>query len=189
MTAATLRLAGTAVLALACAMAMGGCEREMRRFETPPDNRASPHPDAPRTSALQPAEPRGDPVRQPAGNGEGYEGNAYNVAQGKRLYRWYNCAGCHAQGGGGMGPALTDDQWRYGSEPAQIFSTIMQGRPNGMPSFGGHLSEDQVWQLTAYVRSMSGQLKKDVAPGRADSLQANEPEAARDREPARPGTK
>jgi len=189
MTAAAPRLAAVAVLAFTCAVALGGCEREMRRFETPPDNRASPRPEAPRTSALQPAEARDDPVRQPAGNGEGYEGNAYNVAQGKRLYRWYNCAGCHAQGGGGMGPALTDDQWRYGSEPAQIFSTIMQGRPNGMPSFGGHLSEDQVWQLTAYVRSMSGQLKKDVAPGRADSLQANEPEAARDREPARPGTK
>jgi cytochrome c oxidase cbb3-type subunit 3 len=180
-------LAGRAALVLVWALALCACEREMRRFDTPPDN--SSHAEQPRNSALQPAEARSDPVRLPAGNGEGYEENAYSVAQGKRLYRWYNCSGCHAQGGGGMGPALTDDQWRYGSEPAQIFSTIVQGRPNGMPSFGGHLSEDQVWQLTAYVRSMSGQLRKDVAPGRADSLQGREPEVARDREPAKPGSK
>jgi cytochrome c oxidase cbb3-type subunit 3 len=180
-------LAGRAALVLLSLMALGACEREMRRFDTPPDNPSRP--EAPRTSALQPAEARSDPVRMPAANGEGYDENAFSVAQGKRLYRWYNCNGCHAQGGGGMGPALTDDQWRYGSEPAQIFATIVQGRPNGMPSFGGHLSEDQVWQLTAYVRSMSGQLRKDVAPGRADSLQGREPEVGRDREPARPGSK
>ncbi|VTU41154.1 Cytochrome c oxidase subunit III [Variovorax sp. PBS-H4] len=182
-------IAGPAMVALLAALALGGCEREMRRLETPPDNQASPRAEAPRTSPLQPAQERGDAVRLPAGNGEGYVENAFAVAQGKRLYRWYNCNGCHAQGGGGIGPALTDDQWRYGSEPAQIFSTIVQGRPNGMPSFGGHLSEDQIWQLTAYVRSMSGQLKKDVEPGRADSLQANEPEAGRDREQPKPGAK
>jgi cytochrome c oxidase cbb3-type subunit III len=167
----------------------GGCERERRRFDTPATNQATPVGTAPRTSALQPAEARDDPVRGPAGPGKGYEQNAYSVAQGKRLYRWYNCNGCHAQGGGDIGPALMDDQWRYGSAPAQIFATIMQGRPNGMPSFGGHMSEDQAWQITAYVRSMSGQLDKDVAPGRADSLQAGEPESARDREQPRPGTK
>jgi hypothetical protein len=55
---------------------------------------------------------------------------------------------------------------------AQIFATIAQGRPNGMPSFGGHMTEDQVWQLVAYVRSMSGQLRKDVAPSRGDDLQS-----------------
>jgi cytochrome c oxidase cbb3-type subunit 3 len=182
-------VSGAAMIALASALALSGCEREMRRFETPPDNPSTPRADTPRSSALQPAEARDDAVRLPAGNGEGYQENAFAVAQGKRLYRWYNCNGCHAQGGGGMGPALIDDQWRYGSEPAQIFSTIAQGRPNGMPSFGGHLSEDQIWQLTAYVRSMSGQLRKDVEPGRADSLQGNEPEVARDREPAKPGAK
>ena len=63
------------------------------------------------------------------------------------------------------GPALMDDEWLYGSEPAQhLRRRIVQGRPNGMPSFGGHIPEDQVWQIVAYVRSMSGQLRKDVAP-------------------------
>ena len=99
---------------------------------------------------------------------------------------WFNCAGCHASGGGGgMGPPLMDDEWRYGSDPASIFDTIMKGRPNGMPSFGGHIPEDQVWQLVAYVRSMSGMLRPDVAPSRADSLFPAPPENARPSEPER----
>ena len=113
------------------------------------------------------------------------EGNAYAVAQGKRLFRWFNCNGCHAYGGGGMGPPLMDDEWRYGGEPAQIADTILRGRPNGMPSFAGRIPEDQVWQLVAYVRSMSGQVRADVLPGRGDTLSPGEPEVRRDPQPRR----
>ncbi len=63
-----------------------------------------------------------------------------------------------------MGAALMDDKWIYGHEPHAIYATIVEGRPNGMPAFGGRIPDDQVWQLVAYVRSMSGQLRKDVAP-------------------------
>ena len=69
--------------------------------------------------------------------------NAYARREGKRLFSWYNCIGCHANGGGGMGPPLMDDEWIYGSEPANIFATIVEGRPNGMPSFGGSIPETQ----------------------------------------------
>jgi cytochrome c oxidase cbb3-type subunit 3 len=48
-----------------------------------------------------------------------------------------------------------------------------------MPSFGGHIPDDQVWQLVAYVRSLSGLLRKDVAPSRGDTLSAGEAENAR----------
>ena len=65
-----------------------------------------------------------------------YEENAFALSEGKRLYSAFNCVGCHAHGGGGMGPALIDDKWIYGHEPGQIFATIVEGRPNGMPSFG-----------------------------------------------------
>ena len=65
------------------------------------------------------------------------------MAEGQRLYRWYNCAGCHANGGGGMGPPLMDDKWIYGSEPENIVATILEGRPNGMPSFRGKVPDDQ----------------------------------------------
>ena len=111
-----------------------------------------------------------------------YEDNAYAVGEGKRLYSAYNCAGCHAQGGGAIGPALMDSQWIYGSHPAQIYSTIVQGRPNGMPSFGGKLPDYQVWELVAYVRSMSGQLASDVAPSRSDTMPVAKAEQARQKE-------
>jgi cytochrome c oxidase cbb3-type subunit 3 len=114
-----------------------------------------------------------------------YEANAFAVSQGQRWFRWYNCNGCHAAGGGGMGPPLMDDQWLYGSAPSQIAASILQGRPNGMPSFSERIPDDQVWQLVAYVRSLSGQVREDVAPTRADSLSSGAKPISR-REPERP---
>jgi len=78
------------------------------------------------------------------------------IRDGQRLYDWYNCSGCHAGGGGGMGPPLMDDQWIYGSLPVNLFDTIVEGRPGGMPAFGGKIPEDQIWKIVAYVASMSG---------------------------------
>jgi cytochrome c oxidase cbb3-type subunit 3 len=133
-------------------------------------------------STNQPALALQGKVRAPLRDTSPYEENAYAVAQGKHLYRWYNCNGCHSMGGGGIGPPLMDSEWKYGSDPASIFATIMQGRPEGMPSFGGHIPEDQVWQIVAYVRSMSGQLRKDVAPSRGDTLYPGNAENARPQE-------
>ncbi len=84
-----------------------------------------------------------------------YLDNAQAVADGKRLYNQYNCVGCHSNGGGGMGPALMDDQWIYGDRLEQIHQTLVEGRPNGMPSWGGKIPDPQLWELAAYVRSMS----------------------------------
>jgi cytochrome c oxidase cbb3-type subunit III len=166
------------VTVVASALLLTACEREARRFGTPENNQSASE-QAPRTSPLQPAASQSGKVREVFRDKSPYDGNAYAVNQGKQLFRWYNCNGCHSNGGGGIGPPLMDAQWKYGSEPAQIFQTIMQGRPEGMPSFGGHIPEDQVWQIVAYVRSMSGQLRKDVAPSRSDTLYAGPPENAR----------
>jgi cytochrome c oxidase cbb3-type subunit 3 len=107
-----------------------------------------------------------------AGAGSVYTGNAYHLSEGKRLFSWFNCVGCHSHGGGGSGPALMDDQWIYGSEIQNIVATIEEGRPNGMPSFRGKIPDDQVWEIAAYVRSLSGLESKDAAPSRADHMQA-----------------
>jgi cytochrome c oxidase cbb3-type subunit 3 len=111
-----------------------------------------------------------------------YEDSAYAVAEGKRLYSAYNCVGCHAHGGGAIGPALMDSIWIYGSRPEQIYADIVQGRPNGMPSFAGKIPEYQVWEIAAYVRSMSGQLPSDVAPSRSDEMPVAKAEQARKKE-------
>jgi len=63
-----------------------------------------------------------------------------------------------------------DSEWIYGSQPANVFATIAEGRPNGMPAFRERLSNDQIWRLVAYVRSMSGLLSKDAEPGRDDAM-------------------
>jgi cytochrome c oxidase cbb3-type subunit 3 len=75
---------------------------------------------------------------------------------GRQLYNAMNCAGCHgALGGGGIGPPFADADWIYGGEPGQIFASVAQGRPNGMPSFGGRLPAESIWRIVAYVQSIS----------------------------------
>jgi cytochrome c oxidase cbb3-type subunit 3 len=154
----------------AIALLTGACEREQRRFrETTP--LAGPI----RQSDLQPGVAQA--VSMNADKSKGlYDENAWAVSQGQQLYEWFNCVGCHSHGGGGMGPPLMDDKWIYGSQPENIFQTIQEGRPNGMPSFRGKLNEQQVWQLVAYVRSMSGLLRKDVSPSREDNMNVKTPE-------------
>jgi cytochrome c oxidase cbb3-type subunit 3 len=77
-------------------------------------------------------------------------------ARGMQYFLSMNCVGCHAaNGGGGMGPALSDRFFLYGSAPAQIFLTIAQGRPNGMPAWGFMLPDDVIWDLVSYVQEIS----------------------------------
>jgi len=151
---------GLAACALAFALLVS-CDREERRVNDPPN----PNVHRERLVSLQPGPPNADVrIRNR------YDGNAWAIAEGKRLFTWYNCSGCHANGGGGMGPALMDAKWIYGSAAENIASTILEGRPNGMPSFRGKIPEQQVWQLAAYVRSLSGLVPTDAAAGREDHM-------------------
>jgi cytochrome c oxidase cbb3-type subunit 3 len=83
-----------------------------------------------------------------------------------------------------MGPALMDDEWRYGGRIDQIAATIAEGRPNGMPAWRGKLTSDQIWKLAAYVRTLSGQPSKDAVSSRADAMSASTPQSLTPREPA-----
>lgn len=77
------------------------------------------------------------------------------LQDGRRLFDWYNCSGCHGgHAGGGMGPSLRDADWIYGNRDDQIFDTITHGRSNGMPAWGTKIPEQQVWELVAYIKSM-----------------------------------
>jgi cytochrome c oxidase cbb3-type subunit 3 len=70
-----------------------------------------------------------------------------------------------------------DARWIYGSAPDNIYSTIVEGRPNGMPAFRGKVPQQQVWQLVAYVRSLSGLAPSDAAPSRGDEMRTRRPES------------
>ncbi len=93
------------------------------------------------------------------------------IAAGRQLFTAMNCAGCHsAYAGGGMGPSLRDSLWIYGSQDAQIFSTIAEGRPYGMPAWGGRLNDAQIWQLVAYIRTL-GSREEPVKPPKASQAE------------------
>ncbi|HEU0097048.1 MAG TPA: c-type cytochrome, partial [Rhizomicrobium sp.] len=86
----------------------------------------------------------------PGGNTRGLEANMENplkndpdaVARGMRDFDNFNCSGCHmGNGGGGMGPALSNDTWLYRSSPGNIYLSIAQGRGAGMPAFGAMLPD------------------------------------------------
>ena len=76
-----------------------------------------------------------------------------------------------------------DDQWRYGGRMDQIVASIDQGRPNGMPSWRGKLTPTQMWQLAAYVRTLSGQERKDSVSARADTMSVTSPQTQTVRQP------
>jgi cytochrome c oxidase cbb3-type subunit 3 len=83
-----------------------------------------------------------------------FEGKADAVAAGHDLFGKMNCAGCHAYDlTGGMGPDLTDASWLYGGKPGEIFHTIAEGTPRGMPAWKDKLTADQIWQLVSYIQS------------------------------------
>ena len=84
-----------------------------------------------------------------------HAGDAGAVATGAKLFVAYNCVDCHgADGSGAMGPSLADGRWHFGGEPGEIFESIYQGRPEGMPAWGSLISPDQIWMLAAYVKSL-----------------------------------
>lgn len=85
--------------------------------------------------------------------GKTYEGKDKHIRAGMKLYHKLNCVGCHFDGGGGIGPALIDEEWIYGSSIDHIAASIRDGRPAGMPSFHAAASEEEIWQLAAYVHS------------------------------------
>lgn len=98
--------------------------------------------------------PGGMPIRPPIANPVGHDPAAPN--RGMRYFMAFNCVGCHApNGAGGIGPSLSDRYFKYGGEPAQIYLTIVQGRPLGMPAWGGILPDSVVWDLVAYITQIS----------------------------------
>jgi cytochrome c oxidase cbb3-type subunit 3 len=160
-----------AVPAVAIAVMLAGaagCKRERRTF-TEPGPSARPVSAVP-ASSLYPGEA---PLEGAAFDPSlpGYAETAQAVSEGKQLYSWFNCVGCHAHGGGAIGPALMDDRWIYGSTPADVAMSIIAGRPRGMPSYRGKIAATQLTQLVVYVRSLGGLVRGDAVSARDEHIQ------------------
>jgi cytochrome c oxidase cbb3-type subunit 3 len=145
---------------------LAACQREERETRLdPPVAAALEH------YALQPNRIGGAPPDVDTALRAPYETNAYNLSEGKRLYEWFNCKGCHAEGGGNSGPAFMDGWWRYGPDMVSLVATLREGRPNGMPSYKDRLTIEQMWQLAGYVGTIGAYSAKTAAPSRSDSMQ------------------
>jgi len=153
--------------AVAIALSLAACSRENVELRPSPAS-AAVFDGAAAEGQLRPGGSTPEPqVKNP------YEGNAQAISEGQRLFAWYNCSGCHANGGGGMGPPLIKDNWIYGSEPANLFDTIVKGRPNGMPSWGEKIPHYQIWQIVTWIRSMNRLEPTAATPARADTPEQN----------------
>jgi putative heme-binding domain-containing protein len=80
-----------------------------------------------------------------------------------------NCAFCHGLGarGGGRGPDLTRAQKKHGNSDGDLFRTINEGvpgtamPPNGATQQGVGMTEEEIWQVISYIRSV--QVKTSAA--------------------------
>jgi cytochrome c oxidase cbb3-type subunit 3 len=117
---------------------------------------------AQQTVPVRTSDLRAGPATVDAAARNPYADDAQALATGRQLYTGMNCAGCHGgAGGGGIGPPFADTDWIYGGDPENIVQSILQGRPNGMPAFGGMLPPSEAWKLAAFVAGLS----KGAAPG------------------------
>lgn len=103
------------------------------------------------------------------------EGDPRSPQRGMTYFTKLNCVGCHADnGGGGMGPALSNSTFIYGSAPENIYLSIYQGRPNGMPAWGAVLPDSIIWDLVTYIGHLSNEPNTEW--GRTFSLEPLSPQ-------------
>jgi mono/diheme cytochrome c family protein len=100
-------------------------------------------PDQPQTPPNGPADPRAT----------AFETNKYQLGQGGRYFTWYGCGACHGRGATGA-LDLADDRWLRGGTFDRVYQAIADGHPGITPSFGARIPPHQLWQVTAYVRSL-----------------------------------
>jgi cytochrome c oxidase cbb3-type subunit III len=86
-----------------------------------------------------------------------YLSDAADLAEGKSIFTAV-CAACHrADGGGIVGPNLTDEYWLHGGGIKDIFKTIKYGVPEkGMKSWKDDYSPKKIAQLASYIHSIKG---------------------------------
>lgn len=83
--------------------------------------------------------------------------DAGTIAKGQVVFTT-SCASCHGPDGGGLiGPNLTDAFWIHGGQPTDVYKVVVNGvLEKGMPNWGKLLKPEQVQSVVAYVVSLQG---------------------------------
>jgi|ERR1051326_2720840 putative heme-binding domain-containing protein len=112
----------------------------------------------------------GQPANQPANP---FAGDAQAAGVGNGIFRIY-CAPCHGiRGQGGRGPDLTRGVYNSGEHDADLFRTISTGvAGTEMESYSAILTDDNIWRLVAFIRSLGHTAPAAPAPG--DSARGRE---------------
>jgi cytochrome c oxidase cbb3-type subunit 3 len=93
-------------------------------------------------------------VRKDVATTNPYRGDAAAIAEGKEVFSTI-CVACHLADGRGMvGPSLIDPYWKYGHSDQELFTTVSEGRPGGMPAWKTQLSSDKIWKALAYLETL-----------------------------------
>jgi glucose/arabinose dehydrogenase len=80
-----------------------------------------------------------------------------------------HCAACHgAELAGGQSQSLLDDQWKFGGDDQSLARSIREGhKEEGMPPFGGLLSEQEIRALVIFIREKAQAAQRgEKAPAR-----------------------
>jgi len=83
-----------------------------------------------------------------------YSGDKKAIKEGKDIYA-NTCAPCHnADATGGIGPNLTTATMKFGSTQKNIYTSIAEGRPNGMPAFLPQIGSEKISKVAAFLESL-----------------------------------
>ena len=104
-----------------------------------------------------------------------YRGDAAAIADGRQVFETI-CVACHlADGHGLVGPSLVDPYWKYGHSDAELFQTVSQGRPGGMPAWGPQLGSEKIWKVLAFVETLPKSDQPGVGSPEYDAARAAAP--------------
>lgn len=103
------------------------------------------------------AEARYAAVRAELPSENPFHGDASAIAEGKETFATI-CAACHlADGTGLVGPSLVDGEWKYGGSDADLYESVADGRPLGMPPWGAQLGSEKIWKVLAFMETLPRQ--------------------------------
>ncbi|MGB0890750.1 MAG: cbb3-type cytochrome c oxidase N-terminal domain-containing protein [Flavobacteriaceae bacterium] len=93
-----------------------------------------------------------------------------DLSRGKAVYN-LNCAACHiSDGGGGIGPNLTDKYWILGGGIKSVFTTISNGGRDGkgMVAWGKTLKPKDIQKVASYIMSLQGTSPANPKPAEGE---------------------
>ncbi len=95
-----------------------------------------------------------------------------DIAAGKALFD-SNCVACHrADGGGGIGPNLTDEYWILGGDVKDIFNTIMEGGRDGkgMVAWKQQIKPTDIQKIASFILTLQGTNPVDAKAPEGDKV-------------------